>query len=70
MSFGGQPIATAVMGPVHGAAFLLYVDMLVRTVSGGGFARGEVPRMVVAALVSFGAFVNERALKPPQALLD
>jgi len=34
------------------------------------FARGEVARMAVAALVPFGAFVNERALRRGQALLD
>ena len=32
-------------------------------VSGAGFARGKVARMFVAALVPFGAFVNEHTLK-------
>src|SRR5262245_52522370 len=58
----GFPIATAIMGPVHGMAFLLYVWMLIQTVSGGGWSRAETARMVAAAFIPFGAFVNERAL--------
>ncbi len=38
---GGYPIATAIMGPVHGMAFLLYVWMLIQTVSGAAFPRRE-----------------------------
>jgi len=30
---GGHPLATAIMGPVHGLAFLLYVWTLIQTVS-------------------------------------
>jgi integral membrane protein len=66
---GGHPIATAIMGPVHGMAFLLYVWMLIQTVSGAAFPRRDVVRMVLAAFVPFGAFLNERILRRRQALL-
>ena len=46
----GYPIATRVMGPVHGIAFVLYVWMLIQTVSIGGWSRGATARMVLAAL--------------------
>jgi len=66
---GGYPIATAIMGPVHGMAFLLYVWMLIQTVSGAAFPRRDVVRMVAAAFIPFGAFLNERILRRRQALL-
>ena len=65
----GFPIATSIMGPVHGIAFVLYFWMLIQTVSGGGWTRSETPRMVFAAFIPFGAFVNERALARRQASL-
>lgn len=65
----GYPVATAIMGPVHGLAFVLYVWMLVQTVAGGGFSRTETTRMVVAAFIPFGAFINERALARRQSAL-
>lgn len=65
----GVPAAVQVMGPVHGLAFVLYVWMLVQTVSGGGWSRAETLRLMMAAVIPFGAFVNERALARRQAAL-
>ena len=65
----GVPVAAKVMGPVHGMAFLLYVWMLIQTVSAGGWSRGETLRMVMAAFIPFGAFLNERVLARRQAAL-
>lgn len=67
--FAGLPIATRVMGPIHGMAFLLYVWMLIQTVSGGSWSRSETMRMVLAAFIPFGAFVNERTLARRQSSL-
>jgi integral membrane protein len=66
----GFPIATAIIGPIHGMAFLLYVWMLIQTVSGGGWSRAEIARMMAAAFIPFGAFFNERTLARRQAALD
>lgn len=66
----GFPIATAIIGPIHGMAFLLYVWMLIQTVSGGRWSRSEIVRTMAAAFIPFGAFVNERALARRQAALD
>ncbi len=66
---GGYAIATTIMGPVHGLAFLLYVWTLIETVSGADFPRADMVRMVVAAFIPFGAVLNERALHRRQALL-
>lgn len=65
----GLPRATAIVGPIHGLAFLTYFWMMIQTVSGGGWSRSETLRMAVAALIPFGAFVNERALARRQVAL-
>ena len=65
----GFPVATAIMGPVHGLAFIIYIWMLLQTVSAGGWSRSETIRMLVAAFIPFGAFVNERSLAHRQAAL-
>ena len=65
----GFPMATAILGPVHGLAFLTYIWTLFQTVSAGGWPRSEAIRMLLAALIPFGAFVNERALARRQVAL-
>jgi integral membrane protein len=65
----GIPVATSIMGPIHGIAFILYVWMLVQTVSMGGWTLAAAARMVLAAFIPFGAFLNERALARRQASL-
>lgn len=66
---GGYPLATAVVGPVHGLAFLLYAWMVVNTVSGGGWTRGETARLLIAAFVPFGAFFVAGLLRRKEAQL-
>jgi integral membrane protein len=65
----GYPLATAIMGPIHGTAFVVYVWMLIQTVVSGEWSRAEILRLVVAAIVPFGAFINERVLKEKDAAL-
>lgn len=62
----GYPIAVTVMGPIHGAAFLLYFWMVFNVASSDGWTRGEIARLVVTAFVPFGAlltagFLNRKA---------
>jgi integral membrane protein len=65
----GYRIATMIMGPVHGTAFLLYIWMLVQTISGGSVPKRDALRLVAAAFVPFGAFFNSRILRKAQATL-
>ncbi|UFZ03556.1 DUF3817 domain-containing protein [Bradyrhizobium ontarionense] len=60
--FAGLAIATRIMGPIHGLAFLAYIWMLIQLATSGGWPRAEIIRMTVAALVPFGGFVNARVL--------
>lgn len=59
----GYPIATTIVGSIHGMAFLFYSWVLVQTVSGGGWTGMEITRLIVGAFIPFGGFVNERFLK-------
>jgi integral membrane protein len=65
----GYPLATAIMGPIHGTAFVVYVWMLIQTVVSGEWSRAEILRLAIAAIVPFGAFFNERVLKEQDAAL-
>ena len=65
----GSGAASAIMGPVHGMAFLAYLWTLVETVSGGGWSRSEVIRLAVVSLLPFGGFTNGRFLERKAASL-
>lgn len=58
----GVPDAVRIMGPMHGLAFLIYIRMLVQTVSAGGWSRGEAIKLFAAAMLPFGAFFSARTL--------
>ena len=58
----GLPVATSIMGPVHGLAIVYYFWMLIQTASSGGWTRAQTLRMGLAAFIPLGAFINERAL--------
>jgi integral membrane protein len=65
----GYPLATSVVGPIHGFAFLLYAWMLVQAVAGGGWTRDETLRCGIAAFIPFGAFLVAGLLKRKEAAL-
>lgn len=54
---GGLREATAVMGPIHGVAFLVYAWLLLRTGASGRIAWRDVVILGLAAFVPFGAFL-------------
>jgi integral membrane protein len=65
----GYPLATRVMGPVHGAAFVAYAWSMIAAVSGGGWSRREIARLSVAAIVPFGGFLNIGLLRRKHAAI-
>jgi integral membrane protein len=65
----GIPVATKIMGPIHGLAFAAYVWMLMNNLAGGDWSRKERLQMMIAAMIPFGAFMNERMLARRQAML-
>ncbi|HEX7781273.1 MAG TPA: DUF3817 domain-containing protein [Sphingobium sp.] len=58
----GIPAAVSIMGLVHGLAFLTYIYMLAETLGERAWPRARAIRMIVLAIIPFGAFANERAL--------
>jgi hypothetical protein len=55
------------MGPVHGTAFLLYIWMLVQTISGGSVPKGDALRLV-AKLVGHGTRDAQRDRSVPNSI--
>ena len=55
---GGWPAAVAILGPVHGLAFLLYMLSTIETVAGGEWTRWETARLLLTAFIPFGGFAN------------
>jgi len=65
----GWPTGVSVMGPVHGAAFLLYAALVLRNTGAGHLTARETALLLVAAFVPFGAFLvggifKRKALAP------
>lgn len=62
----GFPQATAIMGPVHGLAFMFYIWMLTQTLSAGLWSKAEGLRLTLAAFLPFGAFFNAPLIRRAQ----
>ncbi len=54
----GIPAATAIMGPVHGIAFIAYVWLIFSTRRDLGWTSGDLVRLLVPAFIPFGTFFN------------
>ena len=52
------PVATAIMGPVHGIAFIAYVWLILSTRRDLGWTSGDLTRLLVPAFIPFGTFFN------------
>ncbi|RED12083.1 DUF3817 domain-containing protein [Pontivivens insulae] len=58
----GFETATGLMGPIHGVAFTLYFHVACAAVFDGRWSFGGIVRVLGAALIPFGTFLNERLL--------
>lgn len=56
---GGFGLATSVMGPIHGVAFLFYLWALMQSATEGGWRAGEVVRMILVACIPLAGFLNQ-----------
>ncbi|NDL61571.1 DUF3817 domain-containing protein [Enterobacteriales bacterium SAP-6] len=59
----GYPQVTAMMGPIHGLAFLFYAWMVINTASGGMWRKAQVARLLILAFIPFGTFFNVGTIK-------
>jgi integral membrane protein len=65
----GFPEAVSVLGPIHGAAFLIYVAMVLRAQQTGVWSASEVLKLLGAAFVPFGAFMVAGLFRRKQVAL-
>lgn len=56
----GYPVATSIMGPIHGIAFLLYIWLLSRSSTEGGWQGIETFKLFIMAMIPFGVLFSER----------
>lgn len=59
----GVPQATAIVGPIHGLAFVIYMGLAIDVLGDRTWSRAEAARLIGAAFVPFGAFFNVAWLK-------
>lgn len=65
----GIPAATAIVGPIHGIAFVAYVWLIVSTRDQLGWSRAETMRLLLPAFIPFGTFFNVGFLNRKDATL-
>ena len=65
----GMPEFVTVLGPLHGAAFLIYVAMVMRAASAGLLTATETTRMMLVAFIPFGALFMSGMFKRKAAVL-
>lgn len=65
----GLSVATAVMGPIHGLAFIFYIWVIFQMVSTGDWPKLTIARMIVCAFIPLAGFVNERLLRQQEQRL-
>lgn len=53
----GWPVGVSVMGPIHGAAFVMYTLMVLRHSGAGQLTARETAQLLLAAFAPFGAFL-------------
>ena len=71
----GVPVAIAIMGPIHGIAFIVYVWLSIYVLSGGSvlsggdWRRADAARLLVPAFIPFGALYTIGFLRAKEAAL-
>ena len=60
------PLAVSIMGPLHGAAFLVYSAMVLQALFTRLLSPTETARLMVAAFVPFGAWTVAGLLRRPR----
>ena len=54
----GWPAAVAIVGPIHGLAFLAFLWLAIETAAAGECSKREAARLVLLAFVPFGGFAS------------
>ncbi len=65
----GFPVLVSIVGPVHGLVFLFYLWVALNTISGESWTKSEIARVVLAAFIPGGAFLNAGFIKRKEEAL-
>lgn len=65
--FFGLPLASRLVGPIHGVAFMGFIWCLCEVAASGGLRRQDVVRLLIGSCLPFGAFINRKLLQGQQA---
>lgn len=57
------PVATSIMGPIHGFAFLIFVWFVIRSRAEGIITAHGTMRLIVGSFIPGAGFINERWLR-------
>lgn len=60
------PMAVSIVGPLHGAAFLVYSTLVLQALFTRLISTAEAARLVVAAFIPFGAWMVAGMLRRPR----
>lgn len=60
------PIAVSIVGPVHGAAFLIYTALVLQSLISRLISTGEAARLMLVAFIPFGAWMVAGMLRRPR----
>ncbi len=64
----GNPMLVPPVGMAHGVAFLAYIAAMIIILPGKGFGLTGWTRTLLASLVPFGTFLNDRYIKQREAI--
>lgn len=59
----GMPGLVALVGPLHGGAFMVFLLLLLASIPRTPWSRTELARLAIGACLPFGAFVNAGLLQ-------
>lgn len=66
----GIPVVSAIMGPVHGIAFVAYIWLIFSTRRELGWTTRELARLLIPAFIPFGTFFNVSFLNRKSVALN
>jgi len=59
----GYPLATKIMGSIHGALFVIFIYRLLKAKKAINFSKKETIIYFILSLIPFGSFYTDRLLK-------
>ena len=62
------PLAVSIVGPIHGAAFLIYTALVLQSLLSRFISVSEAARLMAVAFIPFGAWMVAGMLRRPRTV--